>query len=162
MIEATNLVKLFQPNKNKFGILAVDQISLSIDEGEIFVLLGPNGAGKTTTIRMLAGILPLTGGEATVCGFDVIKESALVRENVGMLTETPGLYERLSGWKNLEFYGQIYGLTKSQARHKGKELAKRFDLEDRLPTATGSYSKGMKQKLAIAKAMIHEPKILFK
>ncbi|OLS22694.1 MAG: Daunorubicin/doxorubicin resistance ATP-binding protein DrrA [Candidatus Heimdallarchaeota archaeon LC_3] len=161
MIEAINLVKLFRPNKNKLGILAVDQVSLSIGKGEIFVLLGPNGAGKTTAIRMLAGVLPLTGGEATVCGFDVKNESELVRENVGMLTETPGLYERLSGMKNLEYYGQMYGLTKSQARQKGEELAERFDLKDRLQTATGSYSKGMKQKLAIAKAMIHEPKVLF-
>jgi ABC-2 type transport system ATP-binding protein len=161
MIDATNLVKLFRANKGKADILAVDQVSLNIEEGEIFSLLGPNGAGKTTTIRMLAGILPVTSGYANVCGYDISGESDLVRKNVGILTETPGLYERLSGLKNMEYYGQLYGLSKSQSRSKTKELAHQFDLQDRLDTATGTYSKGMKQKLAIAKAMIHDPKVLF-
>ncbi|MHA1989926.1 MAG: ABC transporter ATP-binding protein [Candidatus Hodarchaeales archaeon] len=161
MIDATNLVKVFRANKGKPDILAVDQVSLDIKEGEIFSLLGPNGAGKTTTIRMLAGILPVTSGIANVCGYDISGESDNVRKNVGILTETPGLYERLSGLKNMEYYGQLYGLTKSQAQIKAIELARKFDLKDRLDTATGSYSKGMKQKLAIAKALVHDPKVLF-
>ena len=160
MIDARQILKVFAGSKKSPPIVAVDHLSLIVNKGEVFALLGPNGAGKTTTIRMLAGILPLTSGEAIVAGYD-IREPELVRKNVGILTETPGVYERLSGLRNLEFFGRTYGLSKEAAKKRSIELAKRFDLSERINTPAGSYSKGMKQKLAILKAIAHDPPLVF-
>ncbi|MBM5805999.1 MAG: ABC transporter ATP-binding protein [Candidatus Verstraetearchaeota archaeon] len=146
----------------QFGTCAaVDHLSFEVEEGEVFGLLGPNGAGKTTTIRMLACIVSPSGGSAKVAGYDIAKESVKVRRSVGILTENPSLYERLSAVENLEFFARAYGITN---RHKVsdriKELLDLFQLWDRRDERVATFSKGMKQKLAIARAIVHDPPIL--
>jgi ABC-2 type transport system ATP-binding protein len=141
---------------------AVDRLSFEVGEGEIFGILGPNGAGKTTTIRMLASLLTPTEGRAYVGGFDVVDDSLRVREMVGILTESPSLYDRLTALENLEFFAEAYGVSDRQARsRKIRELLDFFDLWHRRDDKVGSYSKGMKQKLAIARALVHDPDVLF-
>ena len=141
---------------------AVDHLSFEVGEGEIFGILGPNGAGKTTTIRMLACLLAPTEGTAFVSGFDVVDDSLKVREMVGILTENPSLYDRLTAMENMEFFAEAYGVSDRQARSsKIRELLDFFDLWHRRDDKVGSYSKGMKQKLAIARALVHEPDVLF-
>ena len=141
---------------------AVDHLSFEVGEGEIFGILGPNGAGKTTTIRMLASLLTPTEGTAYVGGFDVVDDSLKVREIVGILTENPSLYDRLTAMENMEFFAEAYGVSDRQARSKKiRELLDFFDLWHRRDDKVGTYSKGMKQKLAIARALVHDPDVLF-
>jgi len=140
-------------------VLAVDRLSLTIHTGEIFGLLGPNGAGKTTTIRMLSALIAPTSGEAWVAGYQVGKHNQEIRSNVGILTESPGMYDQLSAERNLSFYGEMYEVADipKQVEHYLQMLGlweRRFE-----PVAT--FSKGMRQKLAIARALLHEPKVLF-
>ncbi len=133
-----------------------------MDEGQVFGLLGPNGAGKTTTIRMLACLLSPSQGSARVGGYDVSSDSLKVREVVGILTENPSLYERLTALENLDFFADIYGLSDAKARYERvKELLEFFELWERRNDKVGTFSKGMKQKLAIARALVHNPPILF-
>ena len=140
---------------------AVDNLSFEVGEGEIFGILGPNGAGKTTTIRMLACLLTPTEGTAFVGGFDVVDDSLKVREMVGILTENPSLYDRLTAMENMEFFAEAYGVSDRQARSKKiRDLFEFFDLWPRRDDKVGSYSKGMKQKLAIARALVHDPDVL--
>jgi ABC-2 type transport system ATP-binding protein len=130
--------------------------------GEIFGLIGPNGAGKTTTIRMLASLISPTEGYALINGHDVVKESLRVREIVGILTENPSLYDRLTAHENMKFFAEAYGITDRVERDgRIKELLDFFDLWERRGDKTGNFSKGMKQKLAIARALVHNPEILF-
>ena len=155
-IEATSLVKTFN------GFNAVNDLSLNVEEGEIFGLLGPNGAGKTTTIRMLSALISPSSGSARIGGFDVVNDALKVREMIGVLTESPSLYGRLSALENMEFFAKAYGVTDKQERDsKIKELLDFFQLWDRRLDHVGQYSKGMKQKLAIARALIHSPEILY-
>jgi len=140
---------------------AVDHLSFEVGEGEIFGILGPNGAGKTTTIRMLACLLTPSEGTAFVGGFDVVDDSLKVREMVGILTENPSLYDRLTALENMEFFAEAYGVSDRQARSKKiRDLLDFFDLWPRRDDKVGSYSKGMKQKLAIARALVHDPDVL--
>jgi len=155
-IEAQGLTK-------RFGTLtAVDRLSFRVDEGEIFGLLGPNGAGKTTTIRMLASLISPSEGTARVGGHDIVKESISVRGIVGILTENPCLYDRLTAYENMSFFAEAYGLD-DEGERKGRirELLEFFDLWDRRGDRAGTFSKGMRQKLAIARAIVHGPEILF-
>ena len=147
----------------RFGSLtAVDRLSFNVKVGEIFGLLGPNGAGKTTTIRMLASLISPTEGYALVNGHDVVKESLRVREIVGILTENPSLYDRLTAHENMEFFAEAYGITDRVERDgRIRELLDFFDLWERRGDKAGNFSKGMKQKLAIARAIVHGPEILF-
>ena len=147
----------------RFGTLtAVDHLSFRVNPGEIFGLLGPNGAGKTTTIRMLASLIAPTEGYARVGGHDVVKESLRVREMVGILTESPSLYDRLTAEENMEFFAEAYGITDRSDRSKRiRELLEFFDLWERRNDKAGGFSKGMKQKLALARALVHSPEILF-
>jgi len=155
-IEAFDLVKSFN------GFKAVENLSFSVDEGEIFGLLGPNGAGKTTTIRMLSALIAPTGGRATIAGYDVQDDALKVREIIGILTESPSLYGRLTAMENMEFFAKAYGVTdKSERDTKIRELLDFFQLWDRRNDPVGQYSKGMKQKLAIARALVHSPEILY-
>lgn len=155
-IEAFDLVKSFN------GFKAVENLSFSVDEGEIFGLLGPNGAGKTTTIRMLSALIAPTGGRATIAGYDVQDDALKVREIIGILTESPSLYGRLTAMENMEFFAKAYGVTdKSERDTKIRELLDFFQLWERRTDPVGQYSKGMKQKLAIARALIHSPEILY-
>lgn len=154
MIEAEQLVKQY----DKF--LAVKGISLRVEQGELLALLGPNGAGKTTTIRMISSILTPTSGRAQVNGYDIITQSDMVRRSIGMLTEQPGLYERMSGYEYLRFYGNLYGLDDAFIRRKGVELFDRFHMPEAIDRRLGSYSKGMKQKAGLIRAMLHNPAVL--
>jgi len=139
---------------------AVDTLTLRVRAGEILALLGPNGAGKTTTVRMLAAILKPTSGRATVAGFDVVRDARAVRQHVGVLTEMPGLYLRMTALPYLDFFGQLWGLTSHQRAERSELLLRRFGLWETRGQRLGEYSKGMKQKLAIIRAMLHDPPVL--
>jgi ABC-2 type transport system ATP-binding protein len=144
----------------KFGdLVAVNGINLDVDKGEVFGFLGPNGAGKTTTIRMLAALIAPTSGQAKVAGFVVGKQNRSIRQNVGVLTETPGLYKRLSVFDNLLLFAKLYQVP--SPRQQVQRYLNLFELWDRRNSLAGTLSKGMRQKLAIARALLHEPKILF-
>ncbi|MFW6111075.1 MAG: ABC transporter ATP-binding protein [Thermoproteota archaeon] len=144
------------------SLVAVDHLSFEIKEGEVFGLLGPNGAGKTTTIRLLGCLISPSEGTATVGGYDIIQHPVQVREKVGILTETPSLYERLTALENMDFFAEAYGLTNPQAkRERIGELLRFFELWDRRGDKVATFSKGMKQKLAIARALVHRPPFLF-
>ena len=147
----------------RFGSLtAVDHLNFAVEAGEIFGLLGPNGAGKTTTIRMLASLISPSEGNARVSGHDVVKESLKVREIVGILTENPSLYDRLTAYENMEFFAEAYGITdRVERRDRIRELLELFDLWERRDDKAGNLSKGMKQKLAITRAIVHNPEVLF-
>jgi ABC-2 type transport system ATP-binding protein len=147
----------------RFGsFVAVDSLSFAVSEGEVFGLLGPNGAGKTTTLRMLACLISPSEGEATVAGFDVRYDPVSVRRSVGILTENPSLYERMTAFENLDFFAEAYGLSDAQVRRSRiQELLEFLSLWDRRNDKTATFSKGMKQKLAIARATVHNPPILF-
>ena len=154
MIEAENLTKKFD------DFTAVDSLSLSVRAGEVLALLGPNGAGKTTTVRMLSAILAPTTGRAVVAGFDVVQSPGQVRRRVGMLTEMPGLYLRMQAVEYLDFFGQLYGLGASQRQARAAALLSRLGMADAVDKRLGDYSKGMRQKLALIRAMLHDPPVL--
>jgi ABC-2 type transport system ATP-binding protein len=154
MIKADNLTKQFG------DFTAVDGLSLSVEPGEILALLGPNGAGKTTTVRMLSAILRPTVGRATVGGFDVAQDPVGARRSVGLLTEYPGLYLRMRGGEYLDFFGRIYGLDAQTRKTRARDLLERFGMPRAWDQRMGEYSKGMQQKMALARAMLHDPKVL--
>lgn len=154
MIKAENLGKNFD------DFVAVHGLSLHVGEGELLALLGPNGAGKTTTVRMLSSILKPTTGQAWIAGYDVVKQPAEVRRSIGLLTEQPGLYLRMSGMEYLEFYGRLYGLKDTYIRERGGELLKRFNMADAAHRRLGQYSKGMRQKVCLIRTMLHDPAVL--
>lgn len=155
MIEANDLSKQFN---NDFW--AVDGVSLSVKPGQILALLGQNGAGKTTTVRMLTALLSPTRGWARVAGFDVVKKPKDVRANVGVLTEQHGLYMRMTGEEYLDFFGDVYGLDPQARKKRSDYLLDYFGIADAASRRTGEYSKGMKQKLALARALMHDPSVL--
>ncbi len=147
----------------RFGsFTAVDHLSFSIREGEVFGVLGPNGSGKTTTVRMLACLISSSEGSARVGGYDIDKESLKVREIVGILTENPSLYERLTAYENMDFFADAYGLSDAtEKRERIREMLDFFELWGRRKDKVATFSKGMKQKLAIARSLVHKPPILF-
>ena len=142
------------------GNLVVDGVSLEIPNGVVYGLLGPNGAGKTTTVRMLSTLVKPTSGTASVNGFDVLKEPGRVRGSIGVLPEDTGLYDRLTAMETLEFYGGVQGLSGGKLGRRMEELLKMFDLFDRRRDRVGKFSRGMRQKLALARALIHDPPVL--
>ena len=154
MIFAENLSKQFEDT------LAVDHINFDVDAGKVLALLGPNGAGKTTTVRMLTSVLRPTSGSAKVGGFDVITQADRVRASVGVLTEHHGLYGRMNAREYLRFYGNLYGLPDKQIEMRSIELLEKFGLVYALKKSLGEYSKGMRQKLALVRAMLHDPPVL--
>src|SRR4030066_466933 len=154
MIKVENLTK-------KFGdITAVENISFDIGESEIFGFLGPNGAGKTTTIRMLSTLISPTSGKITIDNRDPRTDGEYIRSITGLLTESPGMYEKISAYDNLDYYSSFYDISGSRRKNNIEKYLKMFDLWDRKEDLVGTYSKGMKQKLALSRALIHEPKIL--
>lgn len=157
MIETTGLGRDFG------GRPAVRDLNLKLKEGEVFGLLGPNGAGKTTTIRMLACLIKQTSGTAFVNGYEINKEpdASRIRAMIGLLPESPGLYESLSAWKNLDFYAQLYGMPKGAREKRIEELLRMLDAWDRRDDPVATYSKGMKQKVAIARAFVNNPQVVF-
>ncbi|MCE5208664.1 MAG: ABC transporter ATP-binding protein [Chloroflexi bacterium] len=140
---------------------ALRGIDFSVQKGEIFALLGPNGAGKTTTIRLLNGLFTPTGGQIRLLGLDPTTQGDQVRQQTGVLTETPALYERLTAWQNIEFFGTLAGMPTPAWRKRGQELLVFFELEKRANERVAAYSKGMKQRLALARALLHDPPVLF-
>ncbi len=143
-----------------FGdLLAVDRLDLHVQGGECLGFLGPNGAGKTTTVRMLAGLIAPTAGDARVAGHDVATDAQAVRRKVGILTETPGMYDRLSARRNLEIFAQLYGVD--DVAGQVRKYLSLLGLWERRDDRAANFSKGMKQKLAICRALLHEPPILF-
>lgn len=142
------------------GFTAVDKLTLEVQQGELLALLGPNGAGKTTTVRMLSSILRPSEGTAEVAGLDVVKYEDQVRRKVGLLTEQPGLYSRSSGLEYLTFFGRLYGMSDSDIKERSLALFDRFAMPDTAHRRLGEYSKGMRQKVGIIRAMLHDPEVL--
>ncbi len=142
-------------------VRAVDALSIDVPAGIVFGFLGPNGAGKTTTIRLLLGLLDPSAGRATVLGFDTRTQAEAIRSGVGALLEHPGLYERLSVYDNLDLYGRIWEMDRAERRSRIKELLVALDLWDRRGEVLGDWSRGMKQKVAVARAMLHRPRLIF-
>lgn len=155
MITADNLTKKFN------GFLAVNNISFKVGEGEIFGFLGPNGAGKTTTIRMLSTLMAPTSGDITINGRSPQQDSTYIRSIIGILTETPGMYEKISAYENLSYFASFYHMAAAQKDAQIEKLLKMFKLWSRKDELVVTFSKGMKQKLALARALVHQPKILF-
>lgn len=157
MIETQNLTR-------KFGTLtAVDDLTLRVDDGEVFGFLGPNGAGKTTTVRMLCSLISKTSGVARIDDYDIGKkeDAAKLRKIIGLVPDSVGLYESLTAYENLDYYGTLFDLTDSQRKESIEHLLKLLGLWEKKDVSAGSFSKGMKQKLAIARALIHNPEIIF-
>ena len=142
-------------------IRAVDELDLEVYEGETFGLLGPNGAGKTTTVRLLNCIIKPTSGTAAVNGYDILKDEREVKRVTGLLAESPGLYEKLSAYEFLEFMGALYDVSNEILPRRIEDLLKLFNLHDRRDFLLEGYSRGMKQKILVAAALIHDPPILF-
>jgi ABC-2 type transport system ATP-binding protein len=155
IIEVHNLQRTFGE------IVAVAGMTFTVEPGEVFGLLGPNGAGKTTTVRLLNGILPPSEGTARVFGFDPTTHGEDIRRKTGVLTETPALYERLSARENLEFFATLQGIPESDVSHRADEMLEFFKLTSRANDKVETFSKGMKQRLALARALIHKPPLLF-
>ncbi len=155
MIDARGLSRRFG------AVPAVDGVGLRVPDGTILALLGPNGAGKTTTVRMLAGLLAPTAGEATVAGYDVRRDPTAVRARVGLVTDVPGLHEQMNVPAYLDFFGSIYGLPRATRTRRIDELLTFFDLDAHRRERMIGFSKGMKQKVALARALLHEPAALF-
>lgn len=154
-----NAIVLQELTKSFKAVLAVDRLSLTVESGEIFGLLGPNGAGKTTTIRMLSALIGPTSGKAWVAGYQVGKQDMEIRRNIGILTESPGMYDQLSALRNLTFYGEMYDVVDIPGQVE--RYLRMLGLWERRFEPVATFSKGMRQKLAIARALLHEPKILF-
>jgi ABC-2 type transport system ATP-binding protein len=174
MIQTENLTKRFpcstggcEPlaastlgDKSLSWLTAVDHVTLTVPAGEILALLGPNGAGKTTTVRMLSSILKPSEGQARVAGFDTVREARQVRHAIGLLTEFPGLYLRMRADEYLSFFGKLQGLADGPCRRRIEALLERFGLVEARRQRLAEYSKGMRQKLALIRAMLHDPPLL--
>jgi ABC-2 type transport system ATP-binding protein len=154
MIEAERLSKTFG------NFVAVRDVSLRVKAGGMLALLGPNGAGKTTTVRMLSGILIPTSGRARIANLDVVTHAAEIRRRVGVLTELPGLYLRSTAREYLDFFGSVYGLSKTDRRARIIDLMAQFEMSDVLDRRLSEFSKGMRQKLALIRTMLHDPEVL--
>jgi ABC-2 type transport system ATP-binding protein len=154
MIHTEDLTKHFD------AFVAVDGVNLDVPDGRVLVLLGPNGAGKTTTVRMLTSVLVPTRGKAIVAGYDVVEHPDKVRASVGVLTEHHGLYNRMSAEEYLDFYAQLYDMKPDVRKQRIDRLLEDFGLANDRKRRLGEYSKGMRQKLALVRALIHEPPIL--
>ncbi len=156
-----NAIETDQLTRNFGNIVAVDHLTLAIPAGSVFGFLGPNGAGKTTTVRLLSALIAPTSGTAMVAGYKLGAQNHQIRHSVGILTESPGLYDRLSAFENLVFFGQLYDLDPATAAQRADQFLKDLDLYDRRDEKVGGFSKGMRQKLAIARSLLHSPQVVF-
>jgi ABC-2 type transport system ATP-binding protein len=155
VIQASDLTKVFGKST------AVDHISFDVQKGEIFGFLGPNGAGKTTTTRMLTGVIPPDAGTATILGHDIRSEPVQAKQGFGVVPETSNAYTDLTAWQNLMLMGELYGLERARAEQRSSDLLGMVGLLERKDQKVQAYSKGMKQRLILAMALIHEPELLF-
>ncbi|HUW85682.1 MAG TPA: ATP-binding cassette domain-containing protein [Methanoregula sp.] len=155
VIEVRNLTKIFG------STIAVDHVSFDVQKGEIFGFLGPNGAGKTTTTRMLTGVIPPDTGTATILGHDIRSEPVLAKQGFGVVPETSNAYTDLTAWQNLMLMGELYGLKRARAERRSSDLLGMVGLLERKDQKVQAYSKGMKQRLILSMALIHEPELLF-
>ena len=155
VIHASDLTKVFGKSA------AVDHISFDVQKGEIFGFLGPNGAGKTTTTRMLTGVIPPDTGTATILGYDIRSEPVLAKQGFGVVPETSNAYSDLTAWQNLMLMGELYGLPRARAEQRSSDLLGMVGLLERKDQKVQAYSKGMKQRLILSMALIHEPELLF-
>ncbi|MBX3401489.1 MAG: ATP-binding cassette domain-containing protein [Gemmataceae bacterium] len=158
MIEVEGLTKQF-PGRGG-PVTAVDELSFSVKPGEVFGLLGPNGAGKTTTLRMLCTVLKPTAGFATVAGYDVATEGQRVREKIGFLSANTGVYDRMTAREMVEYFGQLYGLSGTTLKSRTDDLLTTLQMNDFRDVVGGKMSTGMKQKVSIARALVHDPPVL--
>ncbi len=155
VIEAADLTKTFG------AVTAVDHVSFEVREGEIFGFLGPNGAGKTTTTRMLTGVIPMDGGSVRILGHDIRKEPVRAKQRFGVVPETSNAYVDLTAWQNLMLMGELYGLDRTRAERRSHDLLETLGLYERRDQKVQGYSKGMRQRLILAMALLHEPELLF-
>lgn len=160
LIHAENLTKEFVVNGSRAHV-AVSDVNLQVAQGEVLAFLGPNGAGKTTTVRMLSSILKPTSGRARIAGYDVVRDARQVRQMVGHLTEFPGLYLRMQARAYLDFYGELYGMDKASRRARTEELLVQFGVAEAANRRLSEFSKGMRQKIALIRSMLHAPRVLF-
>lgn len=158
LLSVEHLSKKFFGKKGE--ITAVDDVSFSADAGEIFGLLGPNGAGKTTTIRLISTVLQPTGGTVTVAGHSIKAEPEAVRRVIGILTTDIGLYDRFTARENLRYFGELYGMTGEALEKRIEELFELLEMQDFADRRAGKFSTGMKQKVAIARSVIHDPQVI--
>ena len=156
-----NVIEVTELMKNYNELTAVDRISFEVEEGEVFGFLGPNGAGKTTTVRMLTGIIKPTSGRISIMGFGIEQDPIKAKQLIGVVPELSNAYNELSAWNNLQFMAELYGVSKRVAEERAEKLLTKFDLYDRRDHKVKTFSKGMKQKLTIAMALMNDPAILF-
>jgi ABC-2 type transport system ATP-binding protein len=157
----TPIIQIQDLSRSFGGICAINGVSFTVEEGEVFGILGPNGSGKTTLVRLLNGVLAPTSGTATLFDRDVTVDGPYIRARTGVLTETPSLYERFTAKKNLSFFGRLYGIPDADLTGRVDRILALLDLADRADEPVGGFSRGMKQRLAIARALIHDPQIIF-
>lgn len=160
MVNVRALSKRFQ-DKKKGEVVAVDRVTFECRPGEIFGLLGPNGAGKTTTLRMLATVISPTAGEAEVAGHDIVKDPQGVRQSIGFLTGSSGLYERLTPREVVAYFGALYGMSEERIQCRIDELFTTLDIHEFADRRCDKLSTGQKQRVSIARAILHEPEVLF-
>jgi ABC-2 type transport system ATP-binding protein len=159
--ESPNAIETSDLGRSFGKRIAVDQLSIAIPRGKVFGFLGPNGAGKTTTVRMLAGLIAATSGTALVAGYRLGSENKQIRRAVGILTEAPGLYGDLTALQNLVFFGGLYEVPEQKAIEQSERYLRLLDLWDRRDDKVNTFSKGMRQKLALVRALLHEPEVVF-
>src|SRR5437588_7067008 len=159
MIQVENLSKSFRDLRRGL-VHAVDGVSFEARPGEIFGLIGPNGAGKTTTLRILCTVLKPTGGTATVAGFDVVRQANEVRHHIGFLSANTGVYDRMTAWEMVAYYGRLHGLNGHALTARLDELFAMLRMNDFRDRRGGQMSTGMKQKVSIARALVHDPPVL--
>lgn len=155
-ITAENLSKIYES-----GTVAVDGIGFSLDKGEIFGFLGPNGAGKTTTVKLLCGMLEPSGGKCQVLGLDPAQAPERLHRITGVVTEHAQMYDHMTAVENLRFYGELYGMSRTECEERAKQLMHRLELTDAMDRRLAAYSTGMRQRLSLARALLHRPQILF-
>jgi sodium transport system ATP-binding protein len=159
MIHVKNLTKSFR-DLRRGQVLAVDHVSFHAIAGEVFGLLGPNGAGKTTTMRILCTVLKPSGGTATLAGFDVVTQASRVRQNIGFLSASTAIYDRMTAWEMVEFFGKLYGLTPERLRERMENLFAALQMNDFRDVLGAKMSTGMRQKVSIARAIVHDPPVM--
>ena len=159
MIEVENLTKTFL-DLRRGEVTAVDRVGFSCRAGEIFGLLGPNGAGKTTALRMLSTVLKPRGGRATIAGFDVVRDAAAVRQNIGYMSASTEIYDRMTAWELVEYFGRLYGVPAERLRERMEYLIDALQMNGFRDVLGSKMSTGMKQKVSIARTIVHDPPVL--